>query len=257
MSTKTTFKRVALVAVASLGFGVLSSVAPANAAIADGHTIQQGSVTLNTATTTYAARVGQEVAISLSGDIAANTAAATVAPALSIAASITSQPAGSAIYPTLAAVDPTSTSPNYNAKFGVLDYTAVGLNFEEATVDTSSTGSANTVATINYTGDSDDDVLAATAATLGTLKFTPTVKGVYTVVVWNETSRTVAAFEDDLTPDRGLAATQAALSGAESFQTFTINVVDAVSTVAISAVNSTFAKEVTASNADEYGALLR
>ena len=33
MSTKTTFKRVALVAVASLGFGVLTSVAPA---IADG-----------------------------------------------------------------------------------------------------------------------------------------------------------------------------------------------------------------------------
>ena len=31
MSTKTTFKRVALVAVASLGFGVLSSVAPATA----------------------------------------------------------------------------------------------------------------------------------------------------------------------------------------------------------------------------------
>jgi len=31
MSTKTTFKRIALVAVAALGFGVLSSVAPANA----------------------------------------------------------------------------------------------------------------------------------------------------------------------------------------------------------------------------------
>jgi hypothetical protein len=32
MSTKTTFKRIALVAVAALGFGVLSSVAPASAA---------------------------------------------------------------------------------------------------------------------------------------------------------------------------------------------------------------------------------
>ena len=32
MSTKTTFKRVALVAVAALGFGVLTSVAPASAA---------------------------------------------------------------------------------------------------------------------------------------------------------------------------------------------------------------------------------
>ena len=34
MSTKTTFKRIALVAVASLGFGVLTSVAPASAATA-------------------------------------------------------------------------------------------------------------------------------------------------------------------------------------------------------------------------------
>ena len=32
MSTKTTFKRIALVAVAALGFGVLTSVAPASAA---------------------------------------------------------------------------------------------------------------------------------------------------------------------------------------------------------------------------------
>jgi len=34
MSTKTTFKRVALVAVAALGLGVLTSVAPASAATA-------------------------------------------------------------------------------------------------------------------------------------------------------------------------------------------------------------------------------
>ena len=34
MSTKTNFKRVALVAVAALGLGVLTSVAPANAAAA-------------------------------------------------------------------------------------------------------------------------------------------------------------------------------------------------------------------------------
>ena len=32
MSTKTTFKRIALVTVAALGFGVLTSVAPASAA---------------------------------------------------------------------------------------------------------------------------------------------------------------------------------------------------------------------------------
>jgi hypothetical protein len=41
MSTKTTFKRVALVTVAALGFGVLTSVAPATAA---GQTAQSVSI---------------------------------------------------------------------------------------------------------------------------------------------------------------------------------------------------------------------
>ncbi|MFM1758623.1 MAG: hypothetical protein RL193_1200, partial [Actinomycetota bacterium] len=36
MSTKTTIKRIALVAVSALGFGMLSVVAPANAAVATG-----------------------------------------------------------------------------------------------------------------------------------------------------------------------------------------------------------------------------
>jgi hypothetical protein len=45
MSTKTTFKRIALVAVASLGFGVLSSVAPASASTAVSGTVTPVSVT--------------------------------------------------------------------------------------------------------------------------------------------------------------------------------------------------------------------
>jgi hypothetical protein len=47
MSTKTNFKRVALVAVAALGLGVLTSVAPANAAVAAGEikvSAQSGTV---------------------------------------------------------------------------------------------------------------------------------------------------------------------------------------------------------------------
>jgi trimeric autotransporter adhesin len=47
MSTKTTFKRIALVAVASLGFGVLTSVAPANAA-----PTTLGTVTVSDSSTT-------------------------------------------------------------------------------------------------------------------------------------------------------------------------------------------------------------
>ena len=44
MSTKTTLKRIALVAVSALGFGLLSTVAPANAAT--------GSMTLSTSSLT-------------------------------------------------------------------------------------------------------------------------------------------------------------------------------------------------------------
>ena len=56
MSTKTTFKRIALVAVAALGLGVLTSVAPANARTA-GSSITLGTPTAN------AAVVGVEVSI--------------------------------------------------------------------------------------------------------------------------------------------------------------------------------------------------
>ena len=46
MSTKTTFKRIALVAVAALGTGVLTSVAPANAVDTTGFTLSKSSVTV-------------------------------------------------------------------------------------------------------------------------------------------------------------------------------------------------------------------
>jgi len=51
MSTKTTFKRIALVAVAALGTGVLTSVAPANAADTTGFTLSKSSITVVGATT--------------------------------------------------------------------------------------------------------------------------------------------------------------------------------------------------------------
>ena len=44
MSTKTTIKRVALVTVAALGFGVLTSVAPANAAAVDPASLTIGTI---------------------------------------------------------------------------------------------------------------------------------------------------------------------------------------------------------------------
>jgi hypothetical protein len=83
MSTKTTFKRVALVAVASLGFGVLTSVAPASAAASD--------VTAIAAGTSAPARIGVfggETTLTL-------TSGATVETSVTVTAQITSSPATS------------------------------------------------------------------------------------------------------------------------------------------------------------------
>jgi trimeric autotransporter adhesin len=60
MSTKTTFKRVALVAVAALGLGVLTSVAPASAAV------QSDALTLSATTGTAVIGETATVAVSLS-----------------------------------------------------------------------------------------------------------------------------------------------------------------------------------------------
>jgi hypothetical protein len=226
MSTKTSTKRIALVAVSALGFGLLS-VMPAKAAPSATNTNQSGSVTLDTATTTYAGRVGQQVSIDITGDIAANTTDNSAAhiPSLSIAAAITSQPASSTVYPTLVGV---AGFGNDDAGAGsTLTELGTGLIFDDVNTATSitSAGSATAVATLNYAGDTaDQDVTVHSNKTLGSVRFTPTVAGVYTVVVWNEKDRTVNAYADAGGGDiQAAAATQAALSGSESYQTFTIN----------------------------------
>jgi hypothetical protein len=82
MSTKTTFKRVALVAVAALGLGVLTSVAPASAATAD--------VTAITAGASAPARVGV-----LSGTTTLTVSHRAVSDSYTVTAQITSAPATS------------------------------------------------------------------------------------------------------------------------------------------------------------------
>ena len=260
MSTKTTFKRVALVAVAALGLGMLSA-APSNAATATTNVPQAVVATLNTATTTYAARVGQQVSIGLTATSAASATLAAALPYLTVAASITSQPAGSTIYPSL------THAADWTNGTVVLANNGAGLAIDAARGSTAATntaaaaltdtGDATKVATISYAADTQSGTAyaAQTATTaLATLTFTPTVKGVYTVVAWNETSRPVAAATGAGTAT--MATGEAALSGTESFQTFTINVVDGISKVAISAINSTSAIDSTVTG-DDYGSLVK
>ena len=61
MSTKTTFKRVALVTVAALGFGVLTSVAPASAAVANSGVEYVTSITASAAGSAAAGNAGASV----------------------------------------------------------------------------------------------------------------------------------------------------------------------------------------------------
>ncbi len=86
MSTKTTFKRVALVAVASLGFGLLSSVPAANAAVPT--TWALGTATANVAV------VGQVSTITVPVTVTTNAAAT---DSLSIAVIPSAWPSGSAV----------------------------------------------------------------------------------------------------------------------------------------------------------------
>jgi hypothetical protein len=81
MSTKTTFKRVALVAVAALGFGVLTSVAPASAAV-----VAATGVSAGTAGPT---RVGQPTTVRFS---ITHAAAAAGTDTMTVTATLTSKP---------------------------------------------------------------------------------------------------------------------------------------------------------------------
>jgi hypothetical protein len=185
-------------------------------------TAQASVATLGTSTTTYAGRVGQQVSISPTATVLANTTAdGTVHPQLRIATAITSQPSvpsgQSVVYPKIAAEN--LTGYTYADVAGATTLTQTG-----DTSGVTSTGSATVVASIDYSAKADVNISAVTSETkLATVTFTPVATGVYTLVVWNESG----------------ASGNAALSGSESFQTFTINVVSDVTTIALSATNST------------------
>ena len=102
MSTKTTFKRVALVAVAALGFGVLSSVAPATAAVATSFSLNTSSETVVSSTGVATDSIGALIRIKVTSDATAGvqnvgslsagetiTAKVTAAPAARVATGAT------------------------------------------------------------------------------------------------------------------------------------------------------------------------
>ena len=155
MSTKTTFKRVALVAVASLGFGVLTSVAPASAAVV--------AATGVTAATPGPFRVGQATTIRFA---VTHAAAAATTDTITVAATVTAKPDLSAA--TIADLNDGAASAATITRLGntFANGTFASDPAASATVSTGAMRVASTTATTNYV-----DVVV-----------TPDVAGTYTVL---------------------------------------------------------------------------
>jgi hypothetical protein len=154
MSTKTTFKRVALVAVASLGFGVLTSVAPASAAAV---TLVPTAVT---AGTSAPARVGASSSTTIT--LTHPSLAAADTGTVIVAAAVTAAPTGSTVRTT------TNSS-------------SVGVSIASGTTGAASgeayaagKASANVVRGTHT---------AAVTTTNFKLNFTPDVAGSYTILI--------------------------------------------------------------------------
>jgi trimeric autotransporter adhesin len=232
MSTKTTFKRIALVAVAALGFGVLTSVAPASAASGTGLT----PTALNVGTIPTA-QVGVAHKTPISIVAAAEALALGGSDTVTINVRVTSAPTGSAF----------KGLANASKK---IDGTTAG-NYVDATYATGSTVGAQIAFTassggiVSATPEIASDVMTVgtnwtttpktaaqkTAGTMGTFTadITPDVAGTYTVLVsvnpaWDDT----------------LVATAYAAGQTNVSYTFTTGA--AVTAVALSAVTPTSTK---------------
>jgi len=151
MSTKTTFKRVALVAVAALGLGVMSSVAPANAVA------EQTVTSISAGTLIARPTVGTTSTLTFNW-----TQSAATTDTITVGAKITSAPTSSA-----------------SAALGLSSATFAG-----ATTKYGATSGASNFSTT--TGTAYATVTGGTSLTSARSKltFTPDLAGTYQILVW-------------------------------------------------------------------------
>ena len=174
MSTKTTFKRIALVAVASLGFGMLS-VAPSNAAANAQATVN--SISLHTATSSP--KVGSAVSVNFMADTD-NVVDAAADTEYEFIGYLSTYPAGGFAQVTAVA-----------DAAGVTDtevFTA-GTGTTPVVAEAGTTGSSYIVDIDGTTGDEDYTGNTATASATvaaANFNFTPTVAGTYVLTVFND-----------------------------------------------------------------------
>jgi hypothetical protein len=163
MSTKTSIKRIALVAVSALGFGFLSA-APSNA---DAITAQALVTSLSLANTTAAPVINSAVVVNLGG-VTTSAAGETDGDTLAFRGYLSSYPSGGFVQTTANA-------------------TAVGTDGEFFTAALSTeSASGNTYTTTIATAAGNAGTTTVASAIVGVAKysFTPTVAGSYVLTVW-------------------------------------------------------------------------
>jgi hypothetical protein len=156
MSTKTSIKRIALIAVSALGFGLMS-VVPAKAA--------QVFVTTAITATVAAAEVSTASGVASISVVAGTPALADETAIATVKAALTSRPA-------------TAAGAIYNdqtADAGDCDY---GADVAAA--------NAGGIMTMTLTGLQGGNGCAAQSTTFGSFKYVVTVAGSYTMTIWND-----------------------------------------------------------------------
>jgi trimeric autotransporter adhesin len=176
MSTKTTFKRIALVAVAALGFGVLTSVAPANAAIT------LSGVTVGTPAP---GRVNTPGNIPVTVSFAAGAAAGDT---MTVGIRVISAPTGSASVGQASAA--AVGTPLTAVAVSKVDTTGLGVDGRAASaspaIATNQIGGVHNAAAagvITLNADSASEVAKRTSASIN-FSFTPDREGTYSFLVW-------------------------------------------------------------------------
>ena len=164
MSTKTSIKRIALVAVSALGFGLLA-VAPAKAdAVTAASIVQQVSL----AKVTAAPTVGTAVVVNM-GLVVGSLTGETDLDTLNIRGYLSGYPSGG-----FAQVAANATAVGTDSEIGVDDQSAdsaSGASYIITFTDSSEMGSGETVT-------------ATSAVGIGKYSFTPTKAGDFTLTVW-------------------------------------------------------------------------
>jgi len=159
MSTKTSIKRIALVAVSALGLGVFTTVTPANAAEVTSANITSVAITADT----RVVRTGSSISLAAAFVAAAG---ATDDETVLLKAQFSAQPAGSTANVSFTSANRSVTTDDS----GTVTYTA---------------SAAGSIASLLSTPAASDAFGAATQ-TPGSISFTPSVAGTYELVLWHD-----------------------------------------------------------------------